>query len=190
MSELSSEDKGAGTQLCESQSWKRMRRLLPIPPHLLTMPTDIPQEVWTNGEYEVFVHYPDDGGRQGPVWLSVKRMDRETTRDWRHLQQIKNEVIGPEREAVELFPRESRVVDNANQYHLWVAPEDCDWPVGFPSGMVLLRPDEVEAFNNAPHPGRQRHMQPGLTIGRDIDNARLPEQDKQIREYLGIPRSD
>lgn len=184
------------------ERWLKMRRVMPIPDHLLNMPTDTPQEVWSNGVYEVFVHYhaPSDtlhkepgdytGTRRGVVWLSVKRMDREAIRDWRHMQQIKNEVIGPEREAVELFPRESRVVDNANQYHLWVAPEGEDFPLGFSGGMVLTRPDEVAAYNNAPHAGRQRPMQPGLTIGQAIDNARLPEQDKQIRAFLGIPRED
>lgn len=169
-----------------TNEWRRMRRIVPVPDHLLNMPTDVPVEVWANGEYEVFVHYGDEG-RRGSVWLSIKRMDREVIQDWRHKQQIKNEVIGSEREAVELYPRESRVVDNANQYHLYVAPEGCDWPVGFDGGMVLLRPEEVQAFNDAPHSGRQRPMQPGLTIGRGIDNARLPEDDKQIRAWLGIP---
>jgi hypothetical protein len=168
-------------------TWKRMRRIVPVPAHILAMPTDVPAEVWTNGEYEVFVHYT--GSRTGQVWLSIKRMDRESIHDWRHMQQIKNEVIGSEREAVELYPRESRVVDNANQYHLYVAPEGCDWPVGFEGGMVLLRENEVQAYNDAPHPGRQRPMQPGLTIGHGINNARLPEHDKQIREWLGIPRA-
>lgn len=168
--------------------WQRMRRIVPIPEHLLNVPTDVPVEVWTNGEYEVFVYYGDDG-RRGSVWLSIKRMDREIINDWRHKQQIKNEVLGSEREAVELYPRESRVVDNANQYHLYVAPEGCDWPVGFKGGMVLLREEEVRAFNDAPHPGKQRPMQPGLTIGQGIDNARLSEDDKQIREWLGIPRT-
>jgi len=54
--------------------------------------------------------------------LSIKRNDQEIIRDWRDLQRIKNELFGPEAEAVELFPAESRLVDAANQYHLWVFP--------------------------------------------------------------------
>lgn len=38
---------------------------------------------------------------------------------WRILQEVKNTLLGPEFEAVELYPAESRKVDMANQYHLW-----------------------------------------------------------------------
>jgi hypothetical protein len=55
--------------------------------------------------------------------LSIKRFDKAACRDWRHFQWIKNEVCGAEREAVEIFPAESRLLDAANQYHLWVLPE-------------------------------------------------------------------
>jgi hypothetical protein len=35
------------------------------------------------------------------------------------MQRIKNEILGPEEEAMELYPTESRLMDTANQYHLW-----------------------------------------------------------------------
>src|ERR1041385_3993351 len=54
------------------------------------------------------------------VWLSIKRNDKRHIHDWRDLQRIKNELVGSECEAVELYPPESRLVDEANQYHLWV----------------------------------------------------------------------
>ena len=44
-------------------------------------------------------------------------------KDWRHFQQIKNEIAGEEREAVEIYPAESRKVDTSNKWHLWVLPE-------------------------------------------------------------------
>jgi hypothetical protein len=70
---------------------------------------------YANDRYLVIVHKaPDD-----MVYLVVNRLDREPVRDWRDLQRIKNELIGPECEAVELFPAESRLVDTANMYHLW-----------------------------------------------------------------------
>ena len=53
------------------------------------------------------------------VHLSIKRNDKLPIHDWRDLQRIKNEVLGPEHEAMELYPAESRIVDTANQYHLW-----------------------------------------------------------------------
>jgi hypothetical protein len=61
-------------------------------------------------------------GKDGPVnlvHLSIKRLDRLPTRDWRDLQRIKNQFLGEECEAFELFPAESRLVDTANQTHLW-----------------------------------------------------------------------
>lgn len=52
-------------------------------------------------------------------WLSIKRLDRAVIRDWRELQKIKNALAGPEVEAVEIFPAESRLVDTSNQFHSW-----------------------------------------------------------------------
>lgn len=67
----------------------------------------------------------------GLTHLSIKRNDRAPVRDWRLFQRIKNELCGPEREAVEIYPAESRLVDEANQYHLWVLPDGVQLPFGF-----------------------------------------------------------
>jgi hypothetical protein len=64
--------------------------------------------------------------------LSIKRLDQDPIHDWRDLQAIKNELVGSENEAVELYPAESRIVDAANQYHLWVAKDPAyRFPFGF-----------------------------------------------------------
>jgi len=77
-------------------------------------------EIWVNDIYQVNIAWMKDS----ELWhLSVKRHDKDTIHDWRHLQQIKNELIGPENEGIELYPAESRLVDSANQYHLWVNPD-------------------------------------------------------------------
>lgn len=53
------------------------------------------------------------------VHLNIRRVDGgPILRDWRHFQQIKNELLGEECEAVELYPAESRLVDTSNKYHL------------------------------------------------------------------------
>lgn len=88
--------------------------------------------MWCNNIYTV--HRKEDEG--GIVWLSIRRNDRKAIRDWRHFQRIKNELVGPEREGLELFPAESRLVDEANQYHLWVLPEGSMVPVGWNTRMV------------------------------------------------------
>jgi hypothetical protein len=65
-------------------------------------------------------------------WLSIKRRDKAPIHDWRDLQRIKNDLIGEENEAVELYPAESRLCDSANQYHLWVlADPELRFPFGY-----------------------------------------------------------
>lgn len=64
--------------------------------------------------------------------LSIKRHDREPIHDWRDLQRIKNDILGPECEAVELYPAESRLMDTSNQYHLWGSDDPTfRFPVGY-----------------------------------------------------------
>lgn len=93
-------------------------------------------EVWRNDMYQVVVRKVE-----GEVFhLSIKRLDRQPIHDWRDLQEIKNMLIGPEHEAAELYPAESRKVDSANQYHLW-GRLDPAWrfPFGFQTRMVSAR---------------------------------------------------
>lgn len=87
-------------------------------------------ETWVNNLYVVTV---DRSGEVGHI--SIRRQDRGAARDWRHFQQIKNELFGAESEAVELYPAESRVVDTANQFHLWVLPPGTVMPCGFKRGI-------------------------------------------------------
>ena len=92
-------------------------------------------EVWENDEYSVLVLYQEPQLRgDGTMQLTIARHDHEPARDWRHLQSIKNEIAGPEREAIELFPAESRLVDWVNFTHLWVWPERQPVDVGEDSG--------------------------------------------------------
>lgn len=137
-----------------------------------------PVEVWRNDLYEVIVRRMENAQQDGVeivppggVHMSIKRYDRAPLRNWRHMQQMKNEIAGPEREALELFPRESRMVDNANQFHLWVLPEGMDVPVGFEAGMVVIDPEEVAEYNAMTPSGRQEPMQPGVTTGTTVNDA-------------------
>jgi hypothetical protein len=86
---------------------------------------------WLNDLYVVHVREQDDG----VTHLSIRRQDRGPARDWRHFQQIKNQLCGAEREGVELYPAESRVVDTVNQFHLWVMPLGVSVACGFPAGL-------------------------------------------------------
>lgn len=42
---------------------------------------------------------------------------------WSEMQKIKNEIFGEETVAVEYYPAQSKLVDNANIYWLWIFPE-------------------------------------------------------------------
>jgi hypothetical protein len=73
--------------------------------------------------------------------LDISRLDGEPCTSWRDFQQIKNELVGIEYEGVELFPAESRLVDTANQYHLWVMPQiSYRFPFGYQNRLVLDEP--------------------------------------------------
>lgn len=68
----------------------------------------------------------------GFLHLNIRRRDGGVIHDWRHLQQIKNELVGEECEAIELYPAESRLVDTTNKYHLWACTDPTfRFPVGF-----------------------------------------------------------
>lgn len=110
-----------------------------------------------NSLYTVWVYSFSYG--EDEVWhhLSIKRFDKAACRDWRHFQWIKNEVCGAEREAIEVFPAESRLLDAANQYHLWVLPEGHVMRVGVGDRAVA---DEFEMLQLDPNVGQRKFDQP------------------------------
>ncbi|MGG9998705.1 DUF7694 domain-containing protein [Pseudovibrio ascidiaceicola] len=44
----------------------------------------------------------------------------EVRPSWPEMQRIKDELAGPTATAVEVYPPEAEIVDDANMYHLWV----------------------------------------------------------------------
>jgi hypothetical protein len=54
--------------------------------------------------------------------VSISRWDEGIVREWWDLQRIKNDVLGLNVEAFEIYPADTRVVDIANAYHLWAFP--------------------------------------------------------------------
>lgn len=99
------------------------------------------QAIYMNDLYQVNVEVvsaPFGEGTSDMFWLSIKRRDRAPLHDWRDLQQIKNMIVGEEHEGFEVYPAESRLVDTANQYHLWVFTDRAvRMPVGYRSREVL-----------------------------------------------------
>jgi hypothetical protein len=129
--------------------------------------SSLPEAVFVNDRYQVLVRMAGQ-----LLHLSIHRNDRRAVRDWRELQQIKNEVAGPERFAFEVFPPESELADTSNEYHLWVLPEDVDPPHLMEGGRCVFdaassTADRVAGKSKA----RQRPWTPGLTTGHDKEGA-------------------
>ena len=104
------------------------------------------REAWRNDQYLVITDKEAPNGFPDTiVWhLSIKRHDKQPVHDWRDMQAIKNLLCGAEAEAIELYPAESRLIDQANQYHLFVFMRMGDRvtpriPVGWQRRAVMAR---------------------------------------------------
>lgn len=83
-------------------------------------------QVWENYLFEVTVRIHKEGWPLGGgewVQIGISSKDGEPRHDWREFQRIKNQLLGDEWEAVELYPAESRLLDPSNYYMLWCAPK-------------------------------------------------------------------
>lgn len=85
-------------------------------------------KVFSNGKYVVMSR------NVNTLWGVVEHvcMRNATSTDipWREKQRIKNELFGKEKVAVEVFPKESELVDEANMYHIWILPDKTILPFG------------------------------------------------------------
>lgn len=41
---------------------------------------------------------------------------------WHEMQRIKDEIAGPEKTGIEVYPPHTEIVDGADMFHLWVVP--------------------------------------------------------------------
>jgi hypothetical protein len=109
------------------QRWTPLKQV-PLPQDTPKRMT-VDDELWENNSHYVLVYPHCDKGLAGAgvmdgwVTLSIKRKDRQAECDWRIFMRIKNELVGEDREAFQLFPSMGRVVDTANQYFLFVIPK-------------------------------------------------------------------
>lgn len=111
-------------------------------------------EVWLNSIYQVNVRRlpAPEGWPCDIIHLSIKTRTKRAEHDWRDFQRIKNELVGPEHEAVELYPAESRLIDTSNQYHLWVM---ADTRFKYPFGWMERAVWEGNAMGSKQRPFRK-----------------------------------
>jgi len=124
-------------------------------------------DVFLNNLYQVNIKW-DFGGL---IHLSIKRRNKSPIMDWRHMQRIKNELLGPEYEMVQLFPAESRLVDTVNQYHFFAMPNQEKFPIGMEDGRCVSDlPDST---------GARQRQGAGATEEDEKDFARRVELAKE-----------
>lgn len=97
--------------------------------------------IFINSRYQVNMRdVPDETmppGWPALVHLSIKRRDKARIgpEKYRDFMAIKDRLVGPENEAVEMYPARGREYDTANEYHLYVMKDSTRrWPFGFDFG--------------------------------------------------------
>ena len=136
------------------------------------------KEIWGNDVYTVFVNRDQPTGMSNdddtPVlitWLSIKRNDRQAKPDWRDFQWIKNQLVGEENEGCEIYPAESRLVDGANQFHLWVFQDNTfRLPFGFTDERIV---SQTSMF------GETQRKFPANRMPKD-----LAESEAKVRQWI------
>ena len=100
-------------------------------------------------ERSVFGRYRREGAWQ----LGIQNFDQSARHDWRDFQRIKNELLGPEFEAVELYPAESRRLDPSNYFLLFAFARHI--PLGVCRGRLVVEPEDAAAPQRRFEPGQE-----------------------------------
>jgi len=141
-------------------------------------------ETWINDKYQVNIKFLEKKkglGKEGWIWLSIKSKNKKVIRDWRIFQKIKNMLAGEEREGVELYPAESRLVDTSNQFHIFVMPKGDRFPFGYAERMLVKGHSVDEGIGSG-----QRAFQPNEEP-EDAVNIKeaLEKQNIITKAYVG-----
>jgi hypothetical protein len=146
-----------------------------------------------NNKYTVFVKQAmsDAFGQQMPdgkvvpaeiIHLLIVRNDNKGVRSWEDLQRIKDEILGPNAEAVELFPSRERLVES-KQTHLWVLPPGMMFPIGLiPEGLAALARAEQEAQEKTM---KKEDLEVFVVMGDSIEVFESEEEAKAMYEENG-----
>ena len=78
------------------------------------------ETVWTNTLYVVLICRPRSTPWGICTPVMVRNREGMPVRSWAYLQRIKDELLGKERWAFEVYPPASQLKDEAHLTHLWV----------------------------------------------------------------------
>ncbi len=78
----------------------------------------------SNNRYIVMI-YDNVRTTKGPACRAMVQTvdDQPIKNHWREMQRIKNEIFGPEVQAIEYYPRQSELQDLHNIYWMWIFPD-------------------------------------------------------------------
>ena len=62
--------------------------------------------------------------------VAIQRMGAGDDVPWATKQEIKDELFGRDRTAIEVFPSKKNLIDVCDIYHLWILPKDFKIPFG------------------------------------------------------------
>jgi hypothetical protein len=131
-------------------------------------------EYYFNNRYQVAIRKAEDHNGVPLKVLSIRRQDRKAIMDWRDLQWIKNELLGPEEEAIQIFPAESRLLDTSNQYWLWSYPgQYCG--LGFSGGRAVT--EKLSVTMSGHGTSQQRPF---------AEHVRPPDLEEQEKRYADL----
>lgn len=79
-------------------------------------------EHWESAQYQVvkrvYSNDPVFKSSHGMIYLGISNADQTARHDWRDFQAIKNQLAGPDWEAIEVYPAEDRLTDPSNMFML------------------------------------------------------------------------
>lgn len=81
--------------------------------------THLVRKVHRNGWIAV-LERPINNTPLGPVTHLAIRTATNAELTWSELQRLKNELMGEDRMAIQVYPRQADLIDAADMYHLWV----------------------------------------------------------------------
>jgi hypothetical protein len=140
---------------------------------------------WGNNILSVHVSHHGD-----VVHIEYHRRDRAPIRDWRVGQRLKNQLAGPEYEGIEIYPAESRVVDESNEFHIWCVPWQL--PYGFDQESRLTQ-DQIDSAPGGPGFGAIQRDDPDADtsgfdphdqLGSPVRVPYRPPQPEEIEDIL------
>lgn len=79
-----------------------------------------PDQVWRNNKYVVQAFLNQEILGHKATKLMIRRCDSKPIHSWMDLQRIKNELFGKEAQGLEMYPRQSELINSHNLYWIWI----------------------------------------------------------------------